>query len=322
MTTTRLWTGILSVVICESIFGLSYLFTKEITANTSPLTLLAWRFVLAFVAWRLVFALLSLRAGRKAGGQAPYGASFRGKPLWLLFLLALFQPVIFFTAETYGISLTTASESGTIIASIPIVTLLFSALLLKEKPRLQQLAGIGVTCAGIVLLVLTKGMEASFSLPGYLSLLVAVISFSLYSVLAQKASAFNSAEKTYAMVVLGAVTFTLMALVENARAGTLAAFFLLPFTNGAFFLTLLFLGVVSSVLAFFLYNLSISCIGTNRAATFVGVSTLVSVLSGVLVLDEPFTRHQVYGTLLVLGGVYLANIRLPFRSRPSGTETE
>lgn len=46
-----------------------------------------------------------------------------------------------------------------------------------------------------------------------------------------KAIEFTSTEKTYVMIAFGTATFTIIALIENLRSGTLKEFFILPFTN-------------------------------------------------------------------------------------------
>ena len=61
-------------------------------------------------------------------------------------------------------------------------------------------------------------------------------------------------------------------------------------------------------MAFLLYNLAIAYIGTNRSASFVGISTVVSILAGVVFLKERFSVLQAAGTFFVIGGVYLANL--------------
>jgi drug/metabolite transporter (DMT)-like permease len=288
--------GVVSAIACEVLFGFSYLFTKRITDAVSPMTLLSWRFVAAF----LIFNLCALTGIVKL--------DLKGKPLSYLVLIAVFQPVLYFIGETVGIKLTTASESGAVIACIPIAAMLFSAWILKEPPTKLQVAGVGVTAAGILLIVLTRGFEATFNLVGYLMLLLAVVAYSLYSVFAQKAAQFTSVEKTYAMIGFGAIAFTLIAVVEHARAGTLNEFISLPFTSRDFLIAVLYLSIGCSVFAFLLYNIAVATIGTNRAASFVGIFTVVSVAAGVFILKERYTTYQVIGTALVLGGVYLANM--------------
>ena len=76
--------GCLCAIFCEILFGLSYLFTKHATTSVSPLTLLSWRFAIAFLVINLCVAVGVVKI------------SLRGKRLLPLFWIALFQPVIYF----------------------------------------------------------------------------------------------------------------------------------------------------------------------------------------------------------------------------------
>lgn len=288
--------GIVSILICEVLFGFSFLFTKQLTNAVSPFTLLSWRFITAFAAMNALALTRLIKI------------DFRNKRFLSLFSIAIFQPVIYFIGETFGVKLTTASESGVIIACYPIVALLVSTIVLKEPPTKQQVTGIGIAAAGIMMIVLMKGLEASLNPLGYILLLLALLSYSMYSVNSQKAAEFTNTEKTYAMIALGALVFTAAAIVENAVSGTIKEFILLPFSNIEYLIGFLYLGVGCSAAAFFLYNVAISTIGTNRAASFAGLSTIVTVIAGIIILKESFSLIQGAGTVLVLGGVYLANI--------------
>ena len=292
----KILTGVLCAVACQVLFGFSFLFTKKITLSISPMTLLSWRFIVAFVLFTACAVTGIVRL------------DFKNKPLTPLFLIAIFQPTLYFIGETVGIKLTSASESGSVVACIPIVVLLCSALILKEPPTKSQITGVSIAAAGIVLIVLTKGMEATFNPVGYIMLAMAVVSHSLYSVFSQKAAQFTSAEKTYVMVAFGSVIFTSIALTENICNGTLQYFLMLPFTNFDFLAAVAYLGLGCSVAAFIFYNTAITHIGTNRTASFIGISTVVTVIAGIIILKENFSMIQRAGTLLVILGVYLANL--------------
>ena len=54
----------------------------------------------------------------------------------------------------------------------------------------------------------------------------------------------------------------------------------------------------------FLSNVAISKIGVNKAAPFIGASTVVSILSGTLLLRENFTVYQMAGAAVILAGVF------------------
>lgn len=291
--------GCACALICEFLFGLSYLFTKQATTVYSAVTLLGWRFLIAFIMMNLCLLAKVIKINLKGKNLAP------------LFAIAIFQPIIYYISEALGISLTTTSESGSVIACIPITTLIASSLILKKKPTKMQIIGVCITLTGVLSCVLAKGFEASFNPFGYVMLFSAVVSYSLYSVFVEKAEEFTSLEKTYIMLTFGTIAFNAAALVEHMQAGTLMEYVTLPFRNLDFFIAIVYLGIGCSFLAFFLSNLAIAYLGTNRSASFVGISTVVSILVGIVILKESFSTIQIIGTILVIAGVYIANIILP-----------
>lgn len=127
------------------LFGLSFIFVKQSVNEVSTFTLLSWRFLFAFFGMCIcaLFGLLKI--------------SLRRKPLKPLLLIALFQPILYYIVETWGIALITATESGIVIACIPIVTVILSALMLKEPPTRRQTLSIVLSVAGIFIMVLIKG---------------------------------------------------------------------------------------------------------------------------------------------------------------------
>lgn len=287
--------GAFCVIMCESIFGGSYLFTKSTTNSVSAFTLLGWRF---FVAFLLLTALVLIGVIK---------VDFKGKKIGSLLAIAFFHPVLYFTCETFGISMTSASESSTIIAAVPITTMIISALILKEKPTRIQVVGIAVTIVGVVVTVLTNGMQVSFSALGYVILICAITSFSLFSAFSRKTTQFTEMEKTFVMVCSGALVFGAAALIDNAQSGTVVWMLTLPLRDVGFLVSILYMGTLSSVLAFLLYNKGLALIGTTRASSFVGISTVVAVILGVLILGEPISIPKAVGAVLVLAGVYIAN---------------
>ena len=115
------------------------------------------------------------------------------------------------------------------------------------------------------------------------------------------------AEITYAMLLSGAAFYGLLALGEAAAHGTLTALLTLPVKNGAFRTAVFYQGVGCSVAAFFLSNAAIAKIGVNKTSSFIGVSTIVSILAGALALGEPLHIGQIVGAAVIVAGVYTAN---------------
>lgn len=287
--------GSLCAIGCEILFGLSYLFTKEAGQTASALALLGWRFLVAALFLLILFVIGLIRV------------NFKGKSIKYVLLAAIFSPVLYFLGETLGINLTTASESGAFLASIPVMALIAATLILKEKPSKHQIVGIAITVSGVLLSVMAVGISASFSVLGYAMLFLAVLSYALYCVYVDKASHFTGVELTVVMILLGFLVFASLAIGEAIVHQNLSQLIILPFENKTFALAILYQGIGCSVLAFFLSNVAIAKIGVNRTASFIGVSTAVAIVFGVLILGESFTGLQIFGVLAIMIGVYTSN---------------
>ena len=287
--------GFLCACGCEILHGMSYAFTKQSTNTAGVFFVLGWRFLLAAAVMTVCIALGLIKV------------RFRGKPLMPLLHVIFLCPCVYFLGETLGISRTTSTECGIFVACIPVISLIASALLLKKRPSALQVAGILITLGGMVTCVAAAGMTSSFSPAGYLFLSIAVISYSLYFVYVDKASAYTGAELTYAMQLAGAALFTALSLGEAALDGNVSDLLCLPFRDTPFLISVLYLGIGCSIFAIWLSNLAIEKLGVNRAASFIGVATLVSVLTGALMLRESFTVPQIVGAVLIVLGVYMAN---------------
>ena len=104
-----------------TIFGFSFMASRIAIMHTSPDMMLAIRFLVSMLAMLLLVVTGLFRI------------DLRGKPVGMFLIMGLCQPVIYFIGETVGIKYTNASFSGLMIALIPVVTVLLSAVFLHEK---------------------------------------------------------------------------------------------------------------------------------------------------------------------------------------------
>lgn len=295
MKDNRVLTGSLCALGCEVLYGLSYLFTKQTAETASPLALLGWRFVVALAAMSLCVAL----------GFIP--VRLKGRQLGPLLRVALFCPCLYFIGETVGIRETTVTESGVFLACVPALSLLASTVILKKKPTKRQIIGILVTFLGVMTTVVAVGLSSSLSPVGYAALMLAVVAYALYSVFVDLAADYTGAEITYVMLCSGVAFYGLLALGEAAAHGALSELLTLPARSGTFRTAVLYQGIGCSVAAFFLSNAAIAKIGVNKTSSFIGVSTIVSILVGALALGEPLSVGQIVGAAVIVAGVYTAN---------------
>ena len=278
------------------IFGFSFLFTKEALDLLTPFHLLGFRFATAALMLTILYLVGFIEL------------DFRNKQMGKLVLLGLFQPVIYFICETLGINLTTASEAGMMVALIPVSATIMSAIFLDEKPAFKEFLCILASVAGVVFIVaLRTGLRLSGHLLGLFLLLGAVIAAGFYNVLSRKSSVeFKPIEITFVMMWIGAVVFNGIALFQHYQQGDLGSY-LVPLQGFQGLIPILYLGVLSSVAAFFMVNFMLSRLRAYEASVFTNLTTIISVAAGVIIRGEPFYWFHLVGGLLIILGVWGTN---------------
>ncbi|MCL2496860.1 MAG: DMT family transporter [Clostridiales bacterium] len=279
------------------IFGFTFVFTKHIlNAGMSAYALLSWRLVIATLTMLALAACGVLKI------------NFKGKKPLRLLPLGLCEPCLYFICESIGIARTTASESGTIIAFIPICVLLFSRLVFKERHTTGQFIGVLLSVTGIICVVSAGGLSASLSVSGYACLFGAVIIAGFYNMGVRRlVGEFSSAEITFGTNIMGLVFFVLLAGGEGLIKGHAAVMWLLPIQDPLILLYIILLAVGASAGAFMLIIYAISKIGPTRSSSFAGFSTITSILFGLIILGERMLTWQIAGAALIIAGVWGAN---------------
>ncbi len=279
------------------IFGFSFIFTKEALNYLAPFQLLGFRFAVA----ALVLTLLQLTRVIRL--------DFSGKPIKQLLLLSGFQPLMYFICETIGVKLTSASEAGMMIAVIPVVATIFGAVFLKEHPSRIQTLFILLSVSGVLLILAMQGALALNShFLGIMVLMGAVISAAAYNILSRKNSQqFSSLEITYVMMWVGAIVFNLMGFTQAIITQVALVDYFQALLNGIAYRGVLYLGILSSVVAFFLLNYSLANLKVSQAVVFTNLTTIISVMAGVLILKENFFWFHGLGGLLIIIGVWGTN---------------
>lgn len=289
--------GIAAAVIGNGIFGFSFMFSRMALEVAPPFVMLTYRFVLAFVLINLV-ALWASRTGRT--GWLRF--SLRWRETAPLLALGVCQPVAYFLCESYGISLTNATFSGVIIALVPIAALAFGAVFLRERPSLAQVGFALLSIAGVVVMTLTQSAQGQVQPLGVLLLLGAVASAVAFNLLSRKLSQrFSALERTYVMMLVGAVVFAALAAGECAGDWRkLTA----PAQSPAFMGAVGYLSVFSSIVAFLMLNYANTVLPVAQATVFCNLTTVISLLAGVIFLGEPFGWVSAIASVVIVAGIW------------------
>lgn len=289
------------------IFGFSFLFSKNALDTLSVFELLFLRFLTA-AATMTIFVLVGV-----------IKIDFKGKDIRPLLILATFQPGIYFIMETFGLTYTTSSQAGVMMAFIPVVVTILAAFLLDEKPGKVQIIFILLSVSGVLLTVIGGGESTSGGqLKGIIFLLGAVISSAMFNISSRRASRrFTPYEITYVMMCLGVVVFGSIFLIQGVIGGSINIFAKLtlkPVTS------ILYLGILSSVGAFLLSNYTISKLPSSQAAVFANLVTVISIISGITIRHEAFEFYKVIAAFMIVIGVWGTNYFAQSRVKIETTE--
>lgn len=276
------------------VFGFSFLFIKEGLELMTPFHLLGFRFAIAFFCLSLLRVLGLIKVNLK------------NKNLKKLFLLSLFQPGIYFIFETTGLLYTNSSEAGMMIALTPIAVTILAIFILNEKPSIKQSFFIVLSVIGVFFIIFNRGtsnIEGNYL--GLILLGVAVIAAAFYNIISRQLSLeFKPVEITYVMMGFGALLFNSIAVFRKGFA--LGDYFSL-LTNTNVLISVVYLGVFSSVVAFFMMNYTLSQITAAESAVFANLTTVVSIIAGVVFRNESFFKFQLVGAILIIIGVFGTN---------------
>ncbi len=290
--------GSLAALVANIIFGFSFLFSKVALDYAHPLVILAVRFSVAFLILNILWALGLVKM------------QLRGKPKRGILLMAVAQPLLYFIFELYGIEYTSSALSGVIISLVPVAVILISLLFLKEKPKMRQILFALLSLAAIVAISLLSDDGKQNHLIGILLLLGAVICAAVFNILSRsEAEHYSPVERTYIMFLIGTVGFNLAAVLGLGKdyiSAVTTAVTSLPFWGA-----IGYLAVLSSIGAFLLYNYATSNISSVRASSFSNIITVVSVLAGILILQERLSVAQLVCCGIIIVGVCGVNYEKP-----------
>lgn len=292
--TEKKWFVYALVPLCALMWGLSYLGTSVTLKHLEIMELLALRWTVSALLFLVLIALRIVKV------------NFKGKNVKLVLLVGILQPCIYATFETLGVKYTSTSESSIFIATIPLMVLLISAVVLRQKTSKRTIGAIFLAFLGVLVCVY---FSPDFSIGGkgigYVFLMGAVLSGALYTLCSSKAAAeFDAIEVTFTISVMGAICFNAISFaMGNGVRG-----YVLCFTDTTVLAGVLFLGVCCSCLCYLIFNYVLgklpTTIGTNLVANSV---TAVGVLSGCLFAGDPFGWYTVAGVALTITGVCLAS---------------
>jgi len=283
----------LAGIVFATIFGFTFMFSKVAMNYVTPIGLIAYRFLIAFLVIEILrrFKVIHIRFAK---------THFKH-----LFIVAIFQPVLYFLFETFGLQKTSSGEAGMMIAMIPIFVTLLSSIVLKEKPKLIQVFFISLSVSGVIYIQISKSSSGlQPEILGFSLLLAAVLSAAFFNIASRSASkTLKPYELTYFMMFAGAITFNLIYLIQLTYEQRITDY-ITNLYHIELLLPILYLGVIGSIGGFFLVNFALSKLPAHVTSIYANLSTIVAIAAGALLLSEQLYIYHYIGSIMILVGVY------------------
>ncbi|MBZ4665455.1 DMT family transporter [Mahella sp.] len=279
--------GELGLIVTAMIWGGGFVASKAaLETNLTPYQITGIRFLIGTL-------LLS----------AVYYKHFRKMNLRVLFsgMLLGFFLCVAFALQTMGLQYTTASKNAFLTSTNVVMVPFIGLILFHEKIDAYGIIGGFLAAAGAGVLMLNGAFTVNIG--DALTLLCAVFfAFHIYCV--------GIFVKTCDVILLTIVQFAFACIFSLPLMLIFPGGQSLIGVNGM--LSLLYLGVLSTGVAFLLQNISQTLTTSTRAAIILSSESVFGSLASVLFLGEALTIRTVLGCFMIIAAVLIVETKLPF----------
>ncbi|MEK3942885.1 DMT family transporter [Paenibacillus sp. FSL H3-0310] len=289
MNQRKINTGHLLALLTILIWGTTFISTKILLKDFTPVEILFFRFLIGYFVLLLIYS------------RPIRTTSFKEE---LLFISAgLCGVTLYFLIENIALVYTLASNVGVIVSIAPFFTAVIAHFFLEEeKFHRQFFIGFLIALAGIILI----GLNGSYLLPlnpiGDLLALLAPVVWAIYSVLMRKISLLkaHTIGATRRVFFYGLLFMLPTLFLFDFQLG------LSRFKEISNVAHLLFLGLGASALCFLTWNKAVGILGAVKTSVYIYIVPVITVAASALVLNEKITWAILTGTFLTLTGSYIS----------------
>ncbi len=281
--------GLLAGLGAASIWGGMYVVSKVVLEVIPPFSLLTIRLIMGALVLGIV---VYLRKNKP---------SFTKEQFWASLLVGLVGYGISLGFQFVGTKLSTASNGSLVTSATPAFVLLFAPLLLGEKTTARRIIALLISTLGVLAVIDPRNAELSPSLFwGNMSLLAAALTWALYSVLVRKVSKSIDLLTSSAVMLLGGLPSSIAFGIWEIQTQGIGEI-TIGIIGG-----LLFLGIISTAVAMFLWNYAFAELPAAVASLTFFAQPVVGTLLGWFFLAEKITPLFLAGGGLIGLGILIA----------------
>jgi len=227
------------------------------------------------------------------------------KYLFIILLQAFFGTFMYRVLFLNGLKYVEGSQAGIITSLTPAAVAIMSFLLLRERLNIKKDFGIILSVFGLLLITVNVNnfkLGANNFIFGEILIFLSVISESFFIILAKfLPKDFNAIHQSALITFFSTIMF--FPFILNSK-------FLNTVIHLSTFdlLTIIYYGVILSVVAFILFFNGMKKVSASTAGIFTAISPLSSIFLSNLILHETLTLNQIVGGVLIITSILVINI--------------
>ncbi|WP_338232624.1 DMT family transporter [Companilactobacillus muriivasis] len=279
--------GSIELSIAAVIWGAMFVVVKIIVDEVHPIQLVWLEYLIS-----LVFLIgYSVIKGEKWHINWP--------DLRLIFWIGIIGNTISLVAQEMGTGLSNAQTGSVITSTIPAFMIIFGWLILKEPLDKVKVFSVLIAILGVVMIVGLK-MTGSNVVLGVILLILTAITWALMSVLIKKVKTYSSLQITIMSTVVAVVCLTPFILSD------LSSLTSINFAEPKVILSLLYIGAVSTAVAYVMWNKGLKVISASSSGLFYLIQPIVGSFLGWLLLGEQISVGFIIGSAMILASVWIS----------------
>lgn len=275
--------GFAYLILTFVLWGSLYVVSKFVLGKMPTFTISFLRFTLAF------FALSFMCRGKKI--------KIEKKDYKYIALVGVAGYFVAVGAQLLGTKFAGASLASLLNSMNPITMTLFAAILLGEKLNWKKIGGIILALIGVYAII--GAGSGNISIPGVLLSVFSVLLWSLVAVFTRKVTQkYDSLQVTRLGAGIAAICYLPVCAGELIGGQSIQM-------DWTCVVSLLYMGIICTGIAYFLWNKSLSIIEAGTCSAFYPIQPLVSTILGVLFLKETVGLNFFVGAAFIVIGVLL-----------------
>jgi len=279
-------------------FAFSYVWFKIANEVYRPLTIVFFRLATSVIVLTLYLYLTNRFQKIKKEDRIYF------------FLIALFEPFLYFIFESHGLTYVSSTVASVLIATIPIFTAIGALVFFREKLNLLNYTGVIISFAGILIFILAGKSNLSFDSKGIILMLCAVLCATGYSLILRKlANTYRPVYIVNVQNIIGLSLFLPVFLISEGRHVPDMVF------DPKAVIAVAQLAIFASCGAFILFGYTVKIIGVTRANLFANIIPVLTAVFAYYTIGEVITIEKFAGIIIMISGLYMAQVRFSYRKK-------